>query len=137
MSGYVEYNGLRSPLKNKPRASENEYVFTPGVFLFIEDKADYKFYEWKASKSEIKPSGKKTWVAKKRLGKDDVSRDQQVRGRDLVDKTDPNFDAAQIRKDAQEKIDAADEVVRRYYGMTLPDYLAKQKTKKAKKGGGK
>lgn len=132
--GYVQYNGNRSPLKNKPRGSGNEYIFTPGIFIRVEDKSDFAFYKWKASKSEIKPCGEKTWVAKQRTGKEDVTRETQKAGRKLVDRNDPNFDEAAKIKEVAEMRKELDEKTRKYFGLTLPEYLQEEKglLKKAK-----
>jgi len=122
--GYVKWNDgpdMRTVINHRPRGSRNSYTFPKDQWIRIEDETDWKFYEWK---EKVDPC----WRSKRRLSKSDgESFQDKMLARPTVDRNDPNFKASVRAKEAGEKIKEADEIVRKYFGQNLPEYLKKQK----------
>lgn len=118
--GYVMFDGDETNKVHRPPGSRNEYRLKKGIYTQVKDKQDYEWYHLRASRSDPKDQ---IWFAKVRLGKGDVSYDMQVAKRPLIDKTDPNFEADHLRKDAYFEYLEQRERFRRYFGSNLPEGL--------------
>jgi len=102
----------------------------------VEDKIDYKHYEWKAARN------KDDMIAKVRLTKDDAAQTFEAakKARDTYDDRDPNWMAANKQRQVYERVKEADEISRQYFGVTLTNELKvmkgiMKKNKTWKKGG--
>lgn len=118
--GYVMFDGAETNKVHRPPGSRNEYRLKKGIYTRVENKQDYEWYHFKMTRNDPEDP---IWFAKVRLGKDDVSYDMQVAERPLVDKTDPNFKASQLRKEAYFEYLEQRERFRRYFGSNLPEGL--------------
>ena len=122
--GYVMYDGTETNKVHRAPGSKNSYTFVKGKYIRVGDKDDFKWYSWKAGKNDPEYP---IWYAKVRLGKDDISLEEQTGERDLIDENDPNWEADLNRRQVYLDYQEAKERFRQYYGSNLSTGLKKAK----------
>ena len=101
MSGYARWNGVNSPLMHRaPGSFADRIAFTPGIWEFIANEDDYKWYDWKSKREP-------NWEAKRRLASSDVSRKGMEQHQPIVDMNDPSHEQIAKRTELTEALEKA------------------------------
>ena len=118
--GYVMYIGAEASLLNKkvPSGSGKIYNFPKGKYVLVSSEVDFKWFVFKAKANPF------DWVAKVRLGKDEV-----VFGSDRPkpDPTDPQWIIERERRRIAEDFEKQKEHFRQIRGHLLPAELKAMK----------